>query len=177
MALRTWKKLTENTVFKNQWWTYKHDSFRLPSGQVREYHYVHTEGSSMVVPVQPDGRVVLVRQYRYLNDRDSLEFPCGGMKPGSTCEETAGVELQEEAGFRASQLLYVGAFNPYNGVTDEYCHIYIARGLQEARLHPDETEEFEIVVRTPQEVDQMIAQNEIWDGMTIAGWLLARNKL
>jgi len=176
MALQSWKKLNEKILFKNHWWVYKRDTFQLPSGQVGEYHYVHTDGASMVVPVLDDGRVVLVKQYRYLNNRDSIELPCGGVKPGHTHEETARFELEEEAGMQAAEICFVGEFNPYNGVTNEYCRVYVARGLRKTQARPDETEEFEIVVRTPQEIDQMIERNEIWDGMTLAAWMLVRNK-
>ena len=76
MSLKKWKKLSETVLIKNSWWTYKKDKTILPSGKLGEYHYVHTNGASMIVPVLNDNKVVLVNQYRYLNDRESLEFPC-----------------------------------------------------------------------------------------------------
>jgi ADP-ribose pyrophosphatase len=98
MSLKKWKKLSDIVLLKNPWWIYKKDETLLPSGKHGEYHYVHTNGASIVVPVLNDGRVVLVNQYRYLNDKESLEFPCGGVKDGFTYEETAVHELEEEAG-------------------------------------------------------------------------------
>ena len=170
--LKRWKRLKTTTLRKNPWWTYKLDAFRIPDGITGEYHYVHSNGSSMIVPVTDDGRIILVNQYRYLCDRESLEFPCGSVKDGSDYEETADVELREETGFRAEKWDTLGEFNPYNGVTDEICRIYIARGLTPVDSRPDATEEFELHRLTPEEISARIADNTIWDGMTLAAWSL-----
>jgi ADP-ribose pyrophosphatase len=174
MALKRWKKLSESIVFQNPWWTYKRDTFELSPGKPREYHYVHTNGSSMVIPLMDDGTVVLVNQYRYLLGRESLEFPCGSVKDGATHDETARSELAEETGYSAESLVMAGEFNPYNGVTDEMCRVYVARDLHRTGGTPDETEEFEIVAATPAEIDAHIGTGAIWDGMTIAAWSIAR---
>src|SRR3970040_390252 len=112
MALSKWKKLTGFELARNPWWTYRKDEFELPSGKKGDYHYVHTNGASLIVPVLNDGRVVLVNQYRYLCDRESLEFPCGGVKEGWTYDKTAVGELEEEAGYIARDWRLVGEFNP-----------------------------------------------------------------
>ncbi len=174
MPLGAWKKLRQTFELKNPWWTYRRDDVELPSGKRGEYHYVHVLGSSMIIPVCDDGRIILVNQYRYLADRESLEFPCGSVKAGSAYEETARLELAEETGFSAGSLECAGKFNPYNGVTDEFCTIYIARGLTPARASHDDTEEFEQVRISPREIDERVAQGEIWDGMTLAAWALVR---
>ena len=77
--LSRWKKLTSKIIYTNPWWTYTLDSFQIPDGVKGEYHYVHSEGSSMIVPVMEDGKIILVNQYRYLGERESIEFPCGGV--------------------------------------------------------------------------------------------------
>jgi ADP-ribose pyrophosphatase len=177
MALKTWKKLSESIVFKNPWWTYKKDSFELPSGKRGEYHYVYTNGSSMILPIMEDGMILLVNQYRYVLNRESLEFPCGGVKAGSTHDQTAHHELLEETGYTATTMTSAGEFNPYNGVTVEMCRVYVASGLQYVGARPDETEEFEIVRTTPAEIDARIASGLIWDGMTIAAWVIAKSRL
>ena len=175
MAIGRWKKLSSERRFRNPWWSYQLDRFALPTGREGEYHYVHTEGSAMVVPVADDGRLLLVNQYRFLLDRESIEFPGGGVKPGQTPEEAARAELAEEAGVTARELVFLGRFNPYNGVTDELCHLYVARGLvPDPHARPDETEELELAPMTPAELDARIAAGEIWDGMTLAAWCWAR---
>ena len=93
-------------------------------------------------------------------------------------EQTARDELAEEAGRTAADLALVGRFVPMNGVTDEVCHVYVARGLALATAaEPDDTEEVEIVRLPPDEVEARIGTGEIWDGMTTAAWCLARRRL
>lgn len=175
MPLASWKKLSSAVVFKNAWWTYRKDETELPSGKKGEYHYVHTNGASLIVPVLPDGRLVLVKQYRYLLDRESIEFPCGGVKDGHTYDQTAEMELVEEAGYRSRSWNLVGEYNPYNGVTTEICRVYVARDLTAVPPTPEETEEFEIVFMTPDELERNIMSGVIWDGMTMAAWAIAKH--
>lgn len=177
MNLERWKKLRLIEEIKNPWWTYRTEEYRLPSGVVGKYHFIHTNGSSLIIPLLGDGNIVLVRQYRYLCDRESLEFPCGCVKDGSSHEETARLELAEEAGFNAGGLDEIGTFNPYNGVTDEFCKVYIATHLSPVQANPDETEQLESVTLPPSGIEHSIETGEIWDGMTIAAWFIARRRL
>jgi ADP-ribose diphosphatase len=177
MPLKPWKRLSHSVLFTNPWWVYKRDEYLLPNGNHGEYHYVHTNGSSMVVPVREDGRILMVNQYRYLVERESLEFPCGSVKDGSTHDQTAWEEFAEETGFSARQLFQVGEFNPYNGVTDEICRVYVAMELHHVGSNPDETEEFELLALTAEDIDGKIASGEMWDGMSIAAWAIARPRL
>mgnify|MGYP000883478108 CR=1 FL=1 len=172
MSLRTWIKRDEETLFRNPWWSYKRDRVTLPSGADGEYHYVQTPGSVMIIPVDEEGRFVLVRQYRYLNRRESLEFPAGGIKTGQQADAAARAELREEAGLEAASLENIGEFNPFNGVADELCTVYVARGLRPVEAVPDHTEEFEVLRLQPAEVVAAVADGSLWDGMTLAAWAL-----
>lgn len=176
MSLRSWKKLSETVVFRNPYWAYKRDTLELPGGDPGEYHYVHTNGSSMIVPVTDDGMLLLVNQYRHLAGRESVEFPCGSVKEGRSPEETARDELEEETGYSAERIRMVGEFNPFNGVTDEMCCVYVAEGLTFVGAKPDVTEEFEILRMTAAELDARIRSGAIWDGMTIAAWTIAKGE-
>lgn len=175
--LKPWKTLTSTVAATNPWWTYKRDTFRTAGGYEGEYHYVHTEGASMIVPVTGDGKIILVNQYRYLRNRESIEFPCGGVKAGKSYDETALLELEEETGYQSGDIRRVGEFNPYNGVTDEICAVFVARDLRRTIAKPDATEEFEIVMCSAGELDAMIRSAKVWDGMTLAGWMLVRDQL
>jgi ADP-ribose pyrophosphatase len=177
MALKAWKKLRQEFELKNPWWTYRKDSTRLPSGKTGEYHYVHVKGSSMIIPLMNDGKMILVNQYRYLAGRESLEFPCGSVKETSTYEETAAHELAEETGFTAGEMRCVAEFNPYNGVTDEICKVYLARHLTAVTAHKDDTEEFEYEYLTPSEFNERVIAGNIWDGMTLSAWALTKHLL
>jgi len=116
----------------------------LPDGSAGEYHYVHTPGPPFVIPVRDDGSIVLVKQFRYLLKKESLEFVCGGVK-NNDFDKTAKDELAEEAMLAASNWKQIGEFDPFNGATDELCRIYLATGLSAATKERDASEEFEIV--------------------------------
>ena len=118
----------------------------------------------------------MVKQFRYLAQKESVEFPCGSVKEGSTYDQTAWMELTEETGYSAKSLHFVGEFNPYNGVTDEMCHVYLGRDLQFVGASPDDTEEFEVLRLLPEEVDRMIGDGSLWDGMTIAAWAMVKSR-
>ena len=134
----------------------------------------------MVVPVTTQGQVILVNQYRYLCDRESLEFPCGSINEGHSYQQTAILELQEETGYTSvTPLEELGQFNPYNGVTSELCTVYLARNITpfDGVSKIDDTEEFEVILLNVEDLEEKIASQEIWDGMTLAAWMLARKKI
>ena len=72
MPLRPWKKLAEVVLYTNPWWTYKRDTCQLPACTTGEYHYAHTPGSVLIVPLLADGRLVMVPHYRSLGAWESL---------------------------------------------------------------------------------------------------------
>ena len=68
-------------------------------------------------------------------------------------------------------------FNPFNGITNEMCRVYVARGLTHIGAKPEATEEFEHLFLKPAEIDERVGSGEIWDGMTIAAWFIGRPKI
>ncbi|MBM4166488.1 MAG: NUDIX hydrolase [Ignavibacteria bacterium] len=172
--LTPWKKLRQTFELKNHWWTYRKDDVVLPNGNSGEYHYVHTNGSAMIIPILNDGKFLLVNQFRYVMNKESLEFPCGSVKEQFSFEATAKCELAEETHYAAKEILCIGEFNPYNGVTDELCRVFLAKHLFPAIVPHDESEEFEIVCLSKDEINEKIFQGIIWDGMTIAAWTIAK---
>lgn len=175
--LKPWRQKSSEILYDNPWWTYKFDRFEIPGGVAGEYHYVHTDGSSMIVPVMDGGKILMVKQYRYLCRRESLEFPCGSVEKGNSHLEAAHLELAQETGFRAAAMEELGRFNPYNGVTDEICKVFLARELKSSVAEPDETEEFELLTLSVDEIESMIRDNTVWDGMSMAAWMLARSRI
>ncbi|MFN8360615.1 MAG: NUDIX hydrolase [Candidatus Kapaibacterium sp.] len=165
-------RITTEIRSTNPYWEYHFDRYRMPAGKEGEYHYVHSTGSTVVVPRLPDGTFILVRQFRYLLQRESLEFPCGGIKHGLGAEENARQELLEETGYKADTMRLVGTFAPCNGITDELCSVYYTDTLTLEKSAPDDSEEFEILYVTKHQINHYIQQGELWDGMTLAAWTL-----
>jgi len=175
--LTRWKKISEEIIYGNNHWVYKRDKFEIPGRTKGEYHYVHTNGSTLVIPVLPGNKLLLVNQYRYLIDEEALEFPCGVLEANLSPEQNALKELREETGYDAKDLRFAGKFIPYSGVSDEICYVYIAENLSPNPLVPDETEEFELLEITFEKFEEMISRNKISDGMTLAAWQLAKGKI
>ena len=171
---KPWLKRTSEILFQNPWWTYRKDRVEVPGYGLHDYYYAETHGSSMVVPLKTTGKLVLVKQFRYLGGRESLEFPCGGVKPQHTHLQTAHFELAEETGFKAACMEPLSEFNPWNGVAKETCQVYLATGLETTQAKADPTEDLECIEYTPAELDRLIQHGEIWDGITLAPWMLAR---
>jgi ADP-ribose pyrophosphatase len=176
MSLKKWKKLDQKTIFANEHWKYNLDTFEIEDGTKGEYHYVNTNGSTMVVPFLSNDRLLLVNQYRYLNQKESLEFPCGSVEDGLSLEENAIKELREETG-KSGKIKYVGEFSPYTGASDEMCSVYLGQDLYDSPLPHDSTEEFEIIKMSIREFEKLIKHNKIWDGLTLSAWILTKNYL
>ncbi|MDC1067885.1 NUDIX hydrolase [Candidatus Kapabacteria bacterium] len=174
--MKKFEKISSKVKFKNPWWEYWEDSYNLPNGNIGEYHYVNTHGSTFIIPINSDGKIIMVEQFRYLNSKLSLEFPGGGLPKGMDPKENALKELKEETGFTCNKINQLGVFNPYNGVTNEICYVFVAEQLQIGEQNLEESEELEIKLYSEQEINKMIASNHIWDGMTMAAWSLFVNK-
>lgn len=177
MALKRWKRLNTKIIFQNKHWSYNLDDFEIESAGRGQYHYVHTLGSTMVIPFAGRDKIILVNQFRYLNQKESLEFPCGGVETGLSVMENAIKELREETGYSCNDLLKAGEFSPYTGASDELCSVFIASGLFNSPLPMDSTEEFEIVLKSFDEINKLIEENVIWDGLTISAWTIAAKRL
>lgn len=169
------KKLTEEILHQNHWWTYKHDTYEKPNGEVGDYFYGETPGMAIIVPVMTDGSILLTLQHRYLEDKQSIEFPGGGTQKGQTPLESAQRELFEETGCIAKEYIKMGSFQPCNGMMKDVCHVFLAHVIEQKQAQPDDTEEFELLYRLPEELDEMIRKNEIWDGETMAAWALVHH--
>jgi ADP-ribose pyrophosphatase len=177
MGYKKWDRISTIVFKQNDYWSYMIDEYLIDSSIKGSYHYVHTNGSSMIIPIFEDGSLLLIEQFRYLNNRISLEFPCGGVPSSISYEENAVKELREETGYDTNDLSYLGQFSPYTGAADEICKVYTARQLFDNPLSPDTTEEFSTKKLTITEVQQLINDNVIWDGLTLAAWSLYQKKI
>lgn len=177
MSLNKWNRISTKTILKNDHWSYNLDEFEFEDGRKGQYHYAHTLGSTMIIPVTASGKLLLVKQFRYLNQKESIEFPCGALDEGLTREQNALKELREETGYYADRLYNIGEFSPYTGASDEICTVFIATDLHHSPLSPDEFEEFELIEYSVEEFERQIDDKKIWDGLTLSAWLLAKSDI
>ncbi len=150
------------------------DTVRMPSGRDATREIVEHSHAVCIVPIDNDGNVVLVRQYRKPAEDALLEVPAGGVEDGEISEEAVLRELQEEIGYTADHLEHLSSFWVAPGWATEYMHAYLATGLRESRLDGDEDENIEVVRLRFDEAVSMLKTGEINDGKTIAALLLAQ---
>lgn len=150
------------------------DTVELPSGKRTQREIVEHKGCAIIIPVDDEGNVLLVRQYRKAVERELLELPAGGLDPGESPEQCAARELEEETGFRAEKIEPLGGFYSSPGFSTEYMHLFLATGLTSAPAGPRPDDENIEVVRIPiADAPRLIASGEICDAKSVAGLLLA----
>lgn len=175
---KRFKKISEETLGKNSFWEYKHDVFELPDSSKGDYYYGESAGGAMVVPILDDGRLVLVMQQRYLRDKLSVEFPCGGLNQDESPQEGVAREMLEETGFESSNFIKSGSFDALNGMFKNTTHVFIADELiKKTEQALDPAELMEVIYRRVDEFEDMIRRGEIWDGATLAAWALSRERV
>lgn len=145
----------------------------LADGTDATMELVEHPDSVTIVPVDGEGRVVMVRQHRYAIEGPLLELPAGKIDPGERPAEAAQRELREETGLAAAELRPLGGFYSAPGFLTEYLHLFIASGLAPSPLDPDPLEELEVVRVPAGEALAMVARGELRDAKTIAGIAMA----
>ena len=153
------------------------DTVELPSGRRTIREVAEHSDAVCMIPVDDDGNVLLVRQYRKPTESSLLEAPAGGVEAGEVSEDTVLRELQEEVGYTASNLRHLASFWIAPGWATERMHAYLATGLTPSKLSADDDENIQ-VVRVPfADAVGMIETGEIHDAKTIAALLLAQGIL
>ena len=179
--LSTMEKLKETTITSEKVYDgallrVRKDSVRLPDGKTSVREYIRHPGAVALIPWLPDGKLLLIRQFRYPLKRVFIELPAGKIDPGENPEQTGIRELEEETGYRAGRLLYLSSIHPCIGYSDEVIHLYEAFDLQRSQRCPDEHEFMEIFSLSLDEALQLIEKGVITDVKTLAGIYAAAHR-
>jgi ADP-ribose pyrophosphatase len=152
------------------------DKVTLVDGKETTRELIRHPGAVAVVPILPDGRLVLVKQFRYPVDSVLYELPAGKLDPGEDPQHCAVRELSEETGFEAGMLEYLTTIATTPGFADEAIHLYVAKDLRKHEQHTDEGEFINLEYLTMETVREMIIKGVIYDAKTIAalGFLAMR---
>ena len=167
------RTLKSKTVYSGRVVELKVDQVIEPGGVKTTREVISHPGSVVVLPHLPDGRLILVRQYRYAVKESLWELVAGGLEKGETPRQAARRELMEEAGYHARTLKPLLEFYPSPGILSEKMHLVEAWDLTPAKGVPDVDERIEVGFFTLNEVMKLIRSRKIHDGKTLVGilWL------
>ena len=143
---------------------------QAPNGNVADWDVIEHKGAAAIVPIDKDGKVIMVRQYRGAIDDILLEIPAGGRDSvDEDFKDCAARELEEEIGYRSDDIKHLLDYHTAAGYTSERIQIYYTENLIPSKQNLDENEFIQIERYTVDELVWMIAAGEITDGKTIAG--------
>ena len=142
------------------------DQVELADGSRAFREVVHHPGGVTILPLDDEGYVYCVRQYRYPYGEVLLELPAGKLEKGEDPFECARRELGEETGFTAENWQSLGCMYTSPGYCSETLHLYLARSLRAGKAHPDEGEFLAVERIALSELLDMVMANRIRDGKT-----------
>ncbi|MBX3064305.1 MAG: NUDIX hydrolase [Anaerolineae bacterium] len=173
----TEKTLNSESIYSGRVIKLQVDSVELPNGQTSKREVIKHPGAVAMVPIDSDGRVIMVEQYRYTIGKMTLEIPAGTLKPDEDVVVCAERELQEETGYKPGKLVKLGAIYLAPGYSTELIHLFLATQLVESPLNMDEDEFIEVKRLSFSEIIAQIAEGKIQDAKTISAIMMARQKL
>ena len=171
----TEKFVSGEEVFHGAFLRVRSDVVRLPDGSQGAREYIRHPGAVLIVPLFPDGRVLLERQFRYPQGRDFIEVPAGQIDPGEPPLQTAKRELLEETGYVAAEWTHVGVIHTAIAYSDEAIEMFVAKGLEKRERKLDAGEFLDVFDLKLEKAFEMIRRGEITDAKTVAALLWVKN--
>jgi len=152
----------------------RRDTLKTPDQRETKFEIIDHGGSVILIPVDENGEVLFVRQYRHAAGKDLLELPAGTRDGDEPYEECAAREIREETGMQAGRLEKVGEFYLAPGYSTEFMVVYLATDLSPNPLEADE-DEFLVVEKMPvKQALQLAEQGNMPDAKSLAALFLAR---
>ncbi|CCN49784.1 putative ADP-ribose diphosphatase [Vibrio nigripulchritudo MADA3029] len=145
------------------------EDLNLPTGKPITHTTIVHPGAAVILPILPDNRILLIRQYRPSLKKWILEAPAGTKEPDESPEYCAKRELEEETGYSAGSWHSLGQVTPLAGFCDEIQHLYVAKDLKKTdRLSCDDDEVIELLPHSLEDIENAIRNDELTDAKTIA---------
>ena len=163
--------LSSQIVYEGKVFGIRRDEVIEPTGVRTTREMITHPGSVVVLPVLPDGRMLLIQQYRYAARQYLWELVAGRMDPGETPIEGAARELKEETGYSAKKLKVFLEFFPTPGFLEEKMYLMLAEGLTPGEATPEDDERIMAKAYTHKQLDEMLRKRKLRDAKTIAGIL------
>ena len=167
--------LDSTGVYRGAFLDVRCDRVRLPDGTDAQREYVVHPGAVMVVPLLPDGRLLMERQWRHPMRGPMLEFPAGKLEPGEPVLECAVRELEEETGHRAREWARAGRLHNAIAYSDESIEVWFARGLEAGERKLDAGEFLDVCSASEGELEALARSGAVTDAKTLIGLLWLQN--
>ena len=163
------KQLKTETIYNGIIISTGIDTVTLPDGSQTVREWVNHPGGVAILPLFPNGDIMLIQQYRYVLRQSVIEVPAGKIEPQENHQQTAKRELEEETGWNCHHLESLGYITPSVGYTNEHIHLFLARELTPI-TNPKKGDEFFVQqIRMPiKTAVKQIMNNTIYDAKTIA---------
>lgn len=171
------KLIKSEPLYKGRTFAIRRDSLRTPDGRNTTLEIVEHGGSVVLIPIDGEGNILFVRQYRHATGQDLLELPAGTRDGNEPYYDCAAREIREETGMEAGKLLKVGGFYLAPGYSTEYMEVFIATQLTENPLEADEDEFLEVERIPVRKALEMAERSEVLDAKSLAALLLAKPHL
>lgn len=165
------KVLSSKVLFRGRVFGVRRDQVIEPGGIRAVRELVTHPGSVVVLPVFPDGRILVIRQFRYVTGCYLWELVAGHKEPDESFAAGARRELQEEAGYSARRVTKMLEIFPSPGLLTERMVIYLAQGLIKGKPRPEDDEKIAARLITLKEAEQWIKRAKIRDAKSVAGIL------
>ena len=170
------KTLEQRLLYQGRKFSFQASRLRLPNRVEVDAEWIQHPGGALAVPVLSDGRLVLIRQYRFATGSWLLEFPAGTLESGEDPATTVRREIEEETGYRAHHWQKLGEFFLAPGYSDEVIYAYLAQDLEKLERPPaqDEDEDIEVRLMTPQELEAELRSGTVVDSRIITAYWMAQ---
>lgn len=166
-------RLSTEKIFKGSLLDVRRDEVSLPNGKTSTREWIKHPGAACIIPVLPDGKIALIKQYRYPVQAEMIELPAGKLDPGEAPEVCARRELQEEIGYSAGKMTFVCHIHPAIGFASEKMWIYFAEDLTKTTENTDHDEFVELIPTFLEDAVNWVWKGTITDVKTIIGLLWA----
>jgi len=165
------ESISSDIVFKGQLLEVRRDEAALPNGKTGIREWINHPGAVCCIPILPDGKIGMIKQYRYAVRQEMIELPAGKLDKSERPEDCALRELEEEIGYRANNLTLLTNIHPAIGFTNENMWVYLAEDLTKTESNLDSDEFIELIPKKLEDAVDMIWSGEITDVKTIIGLL------
>jgi ADP-ribose diphosphatase len=166
--------LSQETIYQGRAFNVRLDEVRLPNHHTMQVDIIEHVGAVTILPIDDEGRILFVRQYRHATSRELLELPAGTVKIGESTEACARREIREETGYASGKLTKLGEFFLAPGYSTEYMVVYLATELEPDPLPGDQDEFISLQPISIEQAYSMAWKGELMDGKSLAGLFLAR---